>query len=191
MLTVSNGEPGDGEHVDDDAGAAEPDAPGGNPTCRAAARSAPRARRAGTRRRSPPSRTRSGCRRRPSSGRAAGRGTRRRWSRRSRRSAPGAGRRAAGTATPAARRRARSSRSSARSAPGRPCRRRGTRPARRRRTACPTRSRTSVTTDVVTGSRSSPATTPAGSGCASVTATALRITSAPTLSSAIQIARGT
>ena len=48
-----------------------------------------------------------------------------------------------------------------------------------------------LTTDVVTGSRSSPATIAAGSGCASVAATALRITSAPTLSSATQIARGT
>src|SRR4051812_15522182 len=43
-----------------------------------------------------------------------------------------------------------------------------------------------LTTAVVTGSMSSPATIDAGSGCASVTATALRITSTPTLSSAIQ-----
>ena len=48
-----------------------------------------------------------------------------------------------------------------------------------------------LTTAVDTGSTSRPATTAAGSGCASVTATALRITSAPTLSSAIQIACGT
>ena len=48
-----------------------------------------------------------------------------------------------------------------------------------------------MTTAVVTGSMSSPATTDAGSGCASVAATAFRITSAATLSSAIQIARGT
>src|SRR4051794_9464553 len=46
-----------------------------------------------------------------------------------------------------------------------------------------------ATTAVVTGSTSSPATTEAGSGCASVAATALRITSAATLSRAIQIAR--
>ena len=48
-----------------------------------------------------------------------------------------------------------------------------------------------VTTAVETGSMSLPAATAAGSGCASVTAKALRITSPPTLSSAIQIARGT
>ncbi len=48
-----------------------------------------------------------------------------------------------------------------------------------------------VTTAVVTGSRSSPATTDAGSGCARVAATAFRMTSVPTLSSAIQIALGT
>ena len=48
-----------------------------------------------------------------------------------------------------------------------------------------------VTTEVVTGSASRPATTPAGSGCASETANALRMTSAATLSSASQIARGT
>ena len=48
-----------------------------------------------------------------------------------------------------------------------------------------------VTTAVETGSMSWPAATAAGSGCASVTAKALRITSPPTLSSAIQIARGT
>src|SRR5690349_4945483 len=48
-----------------------------------------------------------------------------------------------------------------------------------------------VTTAVVTGSTSLPATTSAGFGCASVVAKALRITSAPTLSSAIQTARGT
>src|SRR4051812_21183202 len=48
-----------------------------------------------------------------------------------------------------------------------------------------------VTTAVVTGSTSSPATTDAGSGWASVAATAFRITSAATLSSATQIARGT
>jgi hypothetical protein len=47
------------------------------------------------------------------------------------------------------------------------------------------------TTAVVTGSRSWPATTAAGSGCASVVANAFTITSAPTLSSAIQTARGT
>src|SRR3954454_3690014 len=41
-----------------------------------------------------------------------------------------------------------------------------------------------VTTAVVTGSRSFPATTAAGSGCASVAASALRITSAPTVRSA-------
>src|SRR4051794_823580 len=44
-----------------------------------------------------------------------------------------------------------------------------------------------LTTAVVTGSRSRPATTAAGSGCASVAATALRITIAPTLSIAAQI----
>ena len=48
-----------------------------------------------------------------------------------------------------------------------------------------------ATTAVETGSMSWPATTAAGSGCASVVAKALRITSAPTLSSAIQTARGT
>src|ERR1044071_306498 len=48
-----------------------------------------------------------------------------------------------------------------------------------------------LTTDVATGSTSRPATTEAGSGWASATAKALRMTSAPTLSSAIQIARGT
>ena len=48
-----------------------------------------------------------------------------------------------------------------------------------------------VVTAVVTGSRSAPATIAAGSGCASVTATAFSITSAPTLRRAIQIARGT
>ena len=48
-----------------------------------------------------------------------------------------------------------------------------------------------ATTAVETGSMSLPATTSAGFGCASVVAKALRITSAPTLSSAIQIARGT
>ena len=48
-----------------------------------------------------------------------------------------------------------------------------------------------VTTAVVTGSMSSPATTAAGSGWASVTARAFSITSAPTLSRAIQIAFGT
>ena len=48
-----------------------------------------------------------------------------------------------------------------------------------------------LVTAVVTGSRSVPATTPAGSGWARVTAMALAITSAPTLSRAIQIARGT
>ena len=48
-----------------------------------------------------------------------------------------------------------------------------------------------VTTAVETGSTSWPAATAAGLGCASVVATALRITSPPTLSSAIQIARGT
>src|SRR5690349_12267371 len=47
------------------------------------------------------------------------------------------------------------------------------------------------TTAVETGSMSFPATTAAGSGCASVVAKALRITSAPTDSSAIQTARGT
>ena len=48
-----------------------------------------------------------------------------------------------------------------------------------------------ATTAVETGSMSLPATTAAGSGCASVVANALRITSAPTVSSAIQTARGT
>ncbi len=48
-----------------------------------------------------------------------------------------------------------------------------------------------ATTAVWTGSASRPATTAAGSGCASVVATALRTTSTATLSSAIQIARGT
>ena len=48
-----------------------------------------------------------------------------------------------------------------------------------------------VTTAVVTGSRSWPATIEAGSGCASMTATALRNTSVPTLRRAIQMARGT
>src|SRR4051795_7556733 len=47
------------------------------------------------------------------------------------------------------------------------------------------------TTAVVTGSTSLPATTAAGSGCASVAATAFSSTMAPTLSTAIQIARGT
>src|SRR3954453_3128256 len=47
------------------------------------------------------------------------------------------------------------------------------------------------TTAVATGSESLPATTAAGSGCASVVATAFSITSAATASSAIQIARGT
>src|SRR4051794_31904544 len=48
-----------------------------------------------------------------------------------------------------------------------------------------------VMTAVDTGSTSRPETTAAGSSCASPTANAFRITSAPTLSSAIQIARGT
>src|SRR5215207_1677495 len=48
-----------------------------------------------------------------------------------------------------------------------------------------------LTTAVVTGSTSLPATTAAGSGCASVTAKAFRITSTPTLSRAIQMALGT
>src|SRR5690349_19211080 len=47
-----------------------------------------------------------------------------------------------------------------------------------------------ATTAVETGSMSLPATTSAGFGWASVVANALRITSAPTLSSAIQTARG-
>src|SRR5262245_46849206 len=47
-----------------------------------------------------------------------------------------------------------------------------------------------ATTAVLTGSMSLPATTSAGFGCASVVANALRITSAPTESSAIQTARG-
>src|SRR4051794_32250966 len=47
------------------------------------------------------------------------------------------------------------------------------------------------TTVLATGSASLPATTAPGSFCASPTATALRMTSAPTVSSAIQIARGT
>ena len=48
-----------------------------------------------------------------------------------------------------------------------------------------------LATAVETGSMSFPAATAAGSGCASVVANAFRITSPPTLSSAIQIARGT
>src|SRR3954447_19871957 len=48
-----------------------------------------------------------------------------------------------------------------------------------------------LTTDVVTGSMSAPATTEAGSGWASVTAMAFTMTSTPTLRRAIQIARGT
>src|SRR4051794_35950484 len=48
-----------------------------------------------------------------------------------------------------------------------------------------------LTTAVATGAASRPATIAAGSGLDSPTATAFRITSAPTLSSAIQIARGT
>src|SRR3954469_12685189 len=48
-----------------------------------------------------------------------------------------------------------------------------------------------ATVAVVTGSTSSPATIVAGSGWAIPTATALSITSAATLSIAIQIARGT
>src|SRR4051794_4711208 len=48
-----------------------------------------------------------------------------------------------------------------------------------------------ATTAVVIGSRSLPATTAAGSGCARVAAKALRITTAPTASSANQVARGT
>ena len=122
---------------------------------------------------------------------AAGRGRRRRSSRRPRRSGPCAGRPRAGSATP------------------------GTAPSRATEyivravtdwAAMPQdRNATStiaangfddhepneLTTAVVTGSTSSPATTDAGSGCASSAATALRITSAPTLSSAIQIALGT
>ena len=51
--------------------------------------------------------------------------------------------------------------------------------------------RSEVTTAVVTGSASLARDDVAGSGCASVIATALRITIAPTLSSASQTARGT
>jgi hypothetical protein len=48
-----------------------------------------------------------------------------------------------------------------------------------------------ASTEVATGSGSSPATTPARSGCASVTANAFTITRTPTLRSASQIANGT
>ena len=160
-------------------------------TCRAAARRARRRRRAGTRGRSRRCRTRSGCRSPRSRGRAAGRRTRRTWWRRARRSAPGGGRRGAGSRAPG-------------SVPSRetekiaravaPC---AAIPQARKATRTTAanglldQSPNEPTTAVLTGSTSRPATTSSGAGCASVTASPFRSTSAPTLSSATQTAVGT